>query len=99
MFERLVGEFAGLDSAVFSGIWGNPVRSQVAAGAEAFRAHAADSVIGVGGGAALDVAKAVALMLTHGGPIDQYYGENAIPSPVLPIIAVPTTGGTGSISW
>ncbi|TDW76844.1 iron-containing alcohol dehydrogenase [Kribbella pratensis] len=55
-----------------------------------------DVVIGIGGGSCLDLAKAVALMLTHGGPIDQYYGENAVPSPVLPIIAVPTTGGTGS---
>jgi alcohol dehydrogenase len=53
-------------------------------------------VIGVGGGSCLDLGKAVALLLSHGGPIDQYYGENAVPGPVLPIIAVPTTGGTGS---
>ncbi|MGZ0145601.1 iron-containing alcohol dehydrogenase [Kribbella sp. WER1] len=55
-----------------------------------------DVVIGIGGGSCLDLAKAVALMLSHGGPIDRYYGENAVPGPVLPIIAVPTTGGTGS---
>jgi alcohol dehydrogenase class IV len=55
-----------------------------------------DVVIGVGGGSCLDLGKAVALLLTHGGPIDRYYGENAVPGPVLPIIAVPTTGGTGS---
>ena len=53
-------------------------------------------VIGIGGGSCLDLGKAVALLLTHGGPIDQYYGENAVPGPVIPIIAVPTTGGTGS---
>ncbi|RZT27553.1 alcohol dehydrogenase [Kribbella sp. VKM Ac-2569] len=55
-----------------------------------------DVVIGIGGGSCLDLAKAEALLLTHGGPIDQYYGENAVPGPVLPVIAVPTTGGTGS---
>ena len=53
-------------------------------------------VIGIGGGSCLDLGKALALLLSHGGPIDQYYGENAVPGPVLPIIAVPTTGGTGS---
>ncbi len=53
-------------------------------------------VIGIGGGSCLDLGKAVALLLTHGGPIDRYYGENAVPGPVMPIIAVPTTGGTGS---
>jgi len=53
-------------------------------------------VIGIGGGSCLDLGKAVALLLSHGGPIDRYYGENAVPGPVLPIIAVPTTGGTGS---
>ncbi|HET6740257.1 MAG TPA: iron-containing alcohol dehydrogenase [Kribbella sp.] len=53
-------------------------------------------VIGIGGGSCLDLAKAVALLLSHGGPIDRYYGENAVPGPVLPVIAVPTTGGTGS---
>ena len=53
-------------------------------------------VIGIGGGSCLDLAKALALLLSHGGPIDRYYGENAVPGPVLPIVAVPTTGGTGS---
>jgi alcohol dehydrogenase class IV len=53
-------------------------------------------VIGVGGGSCMDMAKAVALLLKHGGKIDDYYGEFKVPGPVLPIIAVPTTSGTGS---
>ena len=69
VFERLVRELAGVDAGVFSGIGGNPVRSQVVAGAEAFRAHAADSVVGVGGGAALDVAKAVARQVASNAPL------------------------------
>ena len=55
-----------------------------------------DCLIGLGGGSNMDLAKATALLLGHGGPIDQYYGEARVPGPVLPVIAVPTTAGTGS---
>lgn len=55
-----------------------------------------DVVIGVGGGSSIDLAKVVAVMLTHGGSIRDYYGEFAVPGPVLPLIAIPTTSGTGS---
>lgn len=55
-----------------------------------------DVIIGLGGGSNMDLAKATALLLSHGGPIDRYYGEARVPGPVLPIIAVPTTAGTGS---
>ena len=72
VFEGFLGDLSGVSHAVFSGIWGNPVRSQVAAGADAFRAHRADSVVGIGGGAAVDVAKAIALMATHPGDILEY---------------------------
>ncbi len=44
----------------------------------------------------MDMAKVVAVLLTHGGDLRQYYGEFAVPGPVLPVIAVPTTAGTGS---
>jgi alcohol dehydrogenase class IV len=53
-------------------------------------------VIGIGGGSCMDMAKAVALLLTHGGELSSYYGEYKVPGPVLPLIAVPTTSGTGS---
>jgi alcohol dehydrogenase len=53
-------------------------------------------VIGIGGGSCMDLAKAVALLITHGGRPDQYYGENKVPGPLLPVIAIPTTAGTGS---
>ncbi|MCU1583839.1 MAG: hypothetical protein JWM49_395 [Microbacteriaceae bacterium] len=57
---------------------------------------APDVVVGYGGGSALDLAKLVALLLVHPGPLSAYYGENAVPGPVLPLVAVPTTAGTGS---
>ncbi len=55
-----------------------------------------DVVLGIGGGSCMDMAKCVAVLLTHGGSLRDYYGENKIPSPVIAVIAVPTTAGTGS---
>lgn len=55
-----------------------------------------DAVIGIGGGSNLDVAKIVATCLRHGGSIRQYFGFGNIPGPVLPLVAIPTTAGTGS---
>ncbi|WP_176042792.1 iron-containing alcohol dehydrogenase [Burkholderia stabilis] len=55
-----------------------------------------DVVIGIGGGSCLDIAKLVALQLAHNGPLSDYYGEFKVPGPVLPLIAIPTTSGTGS---
>lgn len=91
---------AGLDFALFDGVFGNPTASQVMAGAAAFKAHAADSVIGIGGGAALDVAKVVGVMATHEGHVLQYAWDHPQVRPIeklLPyFVAVPTTAGTGS---
>jgi alcohol dehydrogenase class IV len=87
---------AGLAVAVEAGTLPDvPVDSALAA-AEAQRGFGADLVIGVGGGSCLDMAKCLALLLTHGGRPQDYYGELLVPGPVLPLIAVPTTAGTGS---
>ncbi|TDF99487.1 hydroxyacid-oxoacid transhydrogenase [Paenibacillus piri] len=56
----------------------------------------ADAIIGLGGGSSIDLAKIVALLMAHGGRPQDYFGENAIPSPIAPLIAIPTTAGTGS---
>jgi alcohol dehydrogenase class IV len=53
-------------------------------------------VIGIGGGSCMDLAKTVALLLSHGGNPEDYYGENKVPGPLIPVIAIPTTAGTGS---
>jgi alcohol dehydrogenase class IV len=86
--------------SVFSGIWGNPVKSQVTAGVEAFRAHQADSIVGLGGGAAVDVAKAILLMVHHPGDLFDYEDEKPGALPIdreIPyFLSVPTTAGTGS---
>src|SRR3546814_15999950 len=60
------------------------------------RGFAPDLVVGIGGGSSMDMAKVVAVLLTHGGDIRSYYGDFAVPGPVMPLIAMPTTAGTGS---
>ncbi len=97
--EALLEE-AGLKVATFAGVWGNPVKSMVDAGTEAYRRHLADGIVGLGGGAALDVAKAVALLASHPGDLFDYESTQSNPRPIdrnVPAwIAVPTTSGTGS---
>ncbi len=94
------GHLAGLDVAVFDGVFGNPTCGQVMAGAMAFNAHRADSVIGFGGGAALDVAKVVGMMAVHEGDVLEYAWDHPQVRPIvneLPyFVALPTTSGTGS---
>jgi alcohol dehydrogenase class IV len=69
---------------------------QVPVAADVARRHGADVVVGFGGGSCLDLAKVLALLLAHGGEPADYYGEGLVPGPVAPVVAVPTTAGTGS---
>jgi alcohol dehydrogenase len=94
LVERL--DSAGLDTLVFSAIEANPRADTVDATAAAGRDHGADMVIAVGGGSALDSGKGAAAVLTYGGTIFDYEGLDKVPGPTLPVIAVPTTAGTGS---
>src|SRR5947209_8084880 len=91
---------ASLEPALFSDVAGNPVDTQVRAGVEAYRAHRSDSIVGLGGGAALDVAKAVALMATHPGTLFEYEDGRKDARPIdkdVPYwVAPPTTAGTAS---
>jgi alcohol dehydrogenase class IV len=91
---------AGLEARVFEGVWGNPVKSQVTAGVAAYREHRADSIVGLGGGAALDVAKAILLMIHHPGDLFDYEDEKPGARPIdreIPYwVSIPTTAGTGS---
>jgi len=57
---------------------------------------AVDVVVGIGGGSSLDLAKIASLQLAHPGALEDRYGEGNVPGPVLPIVSVPTTAGTGS---
>lgn len=98
VFEEMLQHLrqAGLEVRVDSEVLPDVPRDSCAHATERARSFAPDLVIGIGGGSCLDLAKTVALLLRHGGTPDQYYGEGKVPGPILPVIAVPTTAGTGS---
>jgi alcohol dehydrogenase class IV len=81
---------------VFSG--GEPEPSFRAAGAciDAARQFRPDALLGLGGGSNMDLAKITATLLSHGGSLRDYVGDDKVPGPVLPLVCVPTTAGTGS---
>ena len=87
---------AGVEVALCSDVVAElPVASVEAVGERA-RAFAPDVIVGYGGGSAIDLAKLVAVLVRQPSPLSLYYGENAVGPDVVPIVAVPTTAGTGS---
>ncbi|MBK7950463.1 MAG: iron-containing alcohol dehydrogenase [Deltaproteobacteria bacterium] len=99
ILERLAA--AGLAAKVFSAIDPNPAVAHVEAGVAEAKAHAADGCVLIGGGSALDVGKCIALLVRNPGGVLDYEdrGENwkrADGARILPVIAIPTTAGTGS---
>ena len=93
--QRLL-EGAGVSAVGFSDFGENPDSAMVAAGARFAAPHRVDSVVAVGGGSSLDCAKGINFLLTNGGEIADYRGYGKAAVPLLPMIAVPTTAGTGS---
>ncbi|WP_380281663.1 iron-containing alcohol dehydrogenase [Kitasatospora purpeofusca] len=87
---------AGLHSRLFAGTVPDPTTDSLVLGLAALRAHAADSVIGFGGGSPMDSAKALALLGVQGGEMRDYKAPRVNRGPALPVIAVPTTAGSGS---
>ena len=87
---------AGLDVELFDQFAVNPDSAMVDRGVAFAAPLDRDSIIGLGGGSSLDCAKGINLLLTNGGRIDQYRGYGHACKPLLPMIAIPTTAGTGS---
>ncbi|MCV7064752.1 iron-containing alcohol dehydrogenase [Mycolicibacterium farcinogenes] len=96
--ERLVKtmEAAGADVAVFSETVPDPTAASLTAGVELARSHNADGVIGFGGGSPMDTAKALAVLSATGDNITSYKAPSSYSGTALPIVAVPTTAGSGS---
>jgi choline dehydrogenase len=87
----------GLDPVVFDEVRANPPIELVDRGAELLRSERADGLIGLGGGSSIDTAKGIGVVAEHGGSILDYeYGRRPIERRIPPLIAVPTTAGTGS---
>lgn len=89
-----LGDAVALD--VFSDIEAEPKDNNVEAGFDRCKAHGADAIIALGGGSTIDVAKAAAILMTNGGTISDYEGIEKFSIPPLPLIAIPSTAGTGS---
>ena len=87
---------AGVAAEPFDGFSPNPDTEMVEAGRIAAAAHGIDSLVALGGGSSLDCAKGINFVLTNGGDMRDYWGFGKAARPMLPMIAIPTTAGTGS---
>ena len=87
---------AGLNVEVFDQFGVNPDSTMVDRGVSFATSLNRDSIIGLGGGSSLDCAKGINLILTNGGQIADYRGYGHAQKPLLPMVAIPTTAGTGS---
>jgi alcohol dehydrogenase class IV len=85
-----------LDVELFDGGAVDVPTEVIDAAVERGRAFRPDVIVAVGGGSSIDLGKATALLLSHPGPLSRYYGEHEVPGPVVPLVALPTTAGTGS---
>lgn len=87
---------AGVASATYAGVQPDPSEQNVLDGLALYRESGAQGVVAVGGGSPIDCAKAIAMLATNPLPLGQYMGRNKVGQSGVPLIAVPTTAGTGS---
>ena len=100
VLDQALAALAGLPHAVFDQTPSNPTEAAVRAAVAIYKAQGCDGLIALGGGSAIDCAKGVAIASTHEGPLKTYAtiegGSPKITAAVPPLIAIPTTAGTGS---
>lgn len=89
-------EQAGIETCLFDGAQENPSTDDVEAGAKLAARHEPELLVGIGGGSAIDCAKGINFIYSNGGAMRDYWGVGKALKPMLPMIAVPTTAGTGS---
>ncbi len=86
----------GFDAVVFDDVHSEPTTADVERGLSVARSENIDLIVGFGGGSSMDCAKGINFLLTNGGRMEDYWGVGKATKPMLPMIAVPTTAGTGS---
>ncbi|HTV43776.1 MAG TPA: iron-containing alcohol dehydrogenase [Stellaceae bacterium] len=98
ILERMTGllEGSGIHGEVFADTVADPTTAVVETGVRRFGAGSFDSLVALGGGSSIDTAKAISVLAANGGRMRDYKVPNDIPKPGLPIVAIPTTAGTGS---
>ena len=87
---------AGIKVDIFTDVEANPSVTTVEKATDAFKEAEADFIVALGGGSPMDVAKAVGVTAKFGGSITEYEGAHKVPGKIIPLIAIPTTAGTGS---
>lgn len=87
---------AGVEVTLFDGACENPTTREVDAGVQIARELGIDFLVGLGGGSSMDCAKGINFILTNGGRMHDYWGVGLAAKPMLPLICIPTTAGTGS---
>ncbi len=87
---------AGIEPVLFAEGQAEPSVAVAEAAIDAGRDARPDGIVGLGGGSNMDLAKVAAIVLAHGGRPSDYFGFDRVPGPVLPLVCVPTTSGTGS---
>jgi alcohol dehydrogenase len=93
--QAILGE-AGIAACTFHGFDANPDADMVESGRVHAAASGVDSIVGLGGGSSLDCAKGINFVLSNGGAMRDYKGHGRVSRPMLPMIGIPTTAGTGS---
>lgn len=93
---RSIIKAAGIETSTFLDVLPNPTVRIVEEATDAYRSSGSDSIVALGGGSPMDVAKAVGVVARYGGSITEYEGTAKVPGPIEPLIAIPTTAGTGS---
>ncbi|MCM3715205.1 iron-containing alcohol dehydrogenase [Alkalihalobacillus oceani] len=89
-------EQADIQPAVYQQETTEPSVASVSACFTELKKSSPELFIALGGGSSIDLAKMTSLLLSHGGPLSDYYGENRVPGAIRPVIAIPTTAGTGA---
>ena len=89
-------EAGGIKYTTYLEVIPNPTVDIVNEATALYKECGATSIVALGGGSSMDVAKAVGVLVNYGGSITEYEGNNKVPGPIVPMIAVPTTAGTGS---
>jgi alcohol dehydrogenase class IV len=99
LLDQVLGALGGEPGGVFSGTVANPTEDQAIEVTDLYKQAGADSIIALGGGSSMDLSKAVGLLASHGGPLEKYAamtGGSKHIGKLPPLVAIPTTAGTGS---
>jgi alcohol dehydrogenase len=93
--EKIIND-GGIECTSYLEVKPNPTVAIVDEAVALYKECGATSIVALGGGSPMDVAKAVGVLVNYGGSITEYEGAHKVPGPIVPMIAIPTTAGTGS---